>query len=86
MDFAVIRQAAEAASASNGPFHGYPPWLIILVGAVVAAVVLWIFAKLVKWTMWIVILVVLVGGAVIAGKMLLEAPPTSPAPIVQPHR
>lgn len=67
---AVIRQAAEAASAGEGPFHGYPPWLVVVIGAVIAAIALWIFAKLVKWTLWIVILVVLVGGVVIAAKML----------------
>lgn len=83
MDLAVIRQAAEAAAA-NGPLQGYPPWLIVLVGALVAAVVLWIFAKLLKWTIWIVILVVLVGGVIIAAKMLSESPAT-PAPVVQPH-
>jgi hypothetical protein len=67
---AVIRQAAEAASNANGPFHGYPPWLIVLVGALVAAVAIWIFAKLLKWTLWIAILVVLIGGVILAAKML----------------
>jgi hypothetical protein len=66
---AVIREAAEAASASNGPFHGYPPWLVVLIGAVVAAAVLWVFAKLLKWTIWLVIIAVLVGAAVIAARM-----------------
>jgi hypothetical protein len=68
---AVIKQAAEAASTSNGPFHGYPPWIVVLVGAVVAAAVLWIFGKLLKWTIWIVIILVLVGGAITAAKMLI---------------
>lgn len=71
VSLAVIRQAAEAASASNGPFQGYPPWLVVLVGAVVAALVLWIFAKLLKWTIWVVIIVVLIGGAITAAKMFL---------------
>ncbi len=69
---AVIRQAAEAASqAPNGPFYGYPPWLVVLVGAFVAALVLWIFAKLMKWALWVLILVVFVGGILTAAKMYL---------------
>lgn len=71
MVLAVIRQAAEAATSANGPFYGYPPWLVVLVGAVVAALVLWIFAKLMKWAIWILIIVVLVGGVVTAAKMYL---------------
>ncbi len=70
MFLAVIRQAAEAASANDGLFQGYPPWLIVLVGAVVAASALWIFAKLLKWTLWLAIVVVLVGGVLLAAKML----------------
>jgi hypothetical protein len=71
VSFAVIKEAAQSVSESNGYLHGYPPWLIVVIGAVIAAVVLWIFAKLVKWTIWVVILVVLVGGLVVAGRMLL---------------
>lgn len=70
--FAVIQQAAQAASqAPNGPFYGQPPWLVVLVGAVVAALVLWIFAKLMKWAIWVLILVVLIGGVATAIKMYL---------------
>jgi hypothetical protein len=87
----VLRQAAEAASAANGPLHGYPPWLIVAVGAVIAAVLLWIFAKLVKWTLWIVIALVLVGGIAMAVKMFMEtpagpAPTVAPAPATPPRR
>ncbi len=71
MSFAVIKEAAQSVSASEGYLHGYPPWLIVVIGAVIAAIILWIFAKLVKWTVWLVILVVLVGGMIVAGQMLL---------------
>lgn len=74
MDLAVIRQAAEAVSASNGFLAGYPPWLIVLVGAAVAALVLWLFGKLLKWAIWLVILAVLVGGVITAARMYLEPP------------
>ncbi|HVU35835.1 MAG TPA: hypothetical protein VHE61_20515 [Opitutaceae bacterium] len=71
MFLAVIQQAANAATGPNGPFYGYPPWLVVLVGAFVAALVLWIFSKLLKWALWILILVVIVGGIVTAAKMYL---------------
>lgn len=70
MLFAVIREAAEAASA-NGPLQGYPPWLIVLVGALLAALLLWIFTKLLKIAMWIALVVVLGGGVVLAARMFL---------------
>lgn len=72
MYLAVIRQAAEAASSATGsPFYGYPPWLVVLVGAVVAVILLWIFAKLLKWAIWVLMIVVLVGGIALAAKMYL---------------
>jgi hypothetical protein len=67
---AVIKQAAEAASNADGPFHGYPPWLIVLAGALALALGLWIFGKLLKWALWLGIIVVLVGGVILAAKML----------------
>jgi hypothetical protein len=67
---AVIRQAAEAASNADGPFHGYPPWIIVLVGALVLALGLWIFGKLLKLALWFGIIVVLIGGVILAAKML----------------
>ncbi len=71
MVLAVIRQAAEAATGPNGPFYGYPPWLVVLVGALAAALLLWIFSKLLKIAVWILIVLVLVVGAVTAAKMLM---------------
>lgn len=75
MFVATIRQAAEQAaqqaSASNGPLHGYPPWLVLLIGALVAAIALWIFAKLLKWAIWVVILIVVIGGLITAANMYL---------------
>lgn len=69
--FAVLQQAAQAVSAADGPFYGMPPWLVVLIGTLIAVVVLWIFAKLLKWTIWIVIFIVLIGGVLAAAKMLL---------------
>ena len=46
---------------------------MVLVGAVLAAAALWIFAKLLKWMIWLAIVLVLVGGAITAAKLFLEA-------------
>ena len=72
MLLAVLTQVAPA-SANGAPFFGHPPWLVVLVGAVLAAAALWIFAKLLKWMIWLAIVLVLVGGAITAAKLFLEA-------------
>ncbi len=51
---------------------GYPQWLVVLVGTLVAAAVLWIMMKLLKWTLWLLILGVLIGGIVWSGWLLLN--------------
>ena len=71
MVLAVIRQAAETAPFPDGLFPGCPPWLVVLGGAVLAAALLWLFGKLLKWAIWIIIILVLVGGLFTAGRMLL---------------
>lgn len=67
MLFAALTQAA-----ASDPYYGYPPWLVVAVGALIAALLLWIFGKLVKWMIWVLIIVVLAGGLITAGRMLLE--------------
>ncbi|MDO8544431.1 MAG: hypothetical protein Q7S40_28665 [Opitutaceae bacterium] len=68
MLIAALTQAAPA----EDPFQGYPPWLVILIGTLVAVLLLWIFGKLLKWTIWVLIALVLVGGLITAGRLLLE--------------
>jgi hypothetical protein len=40
----------------------YPRWLVVLVGTLVAALVIWIMMKLLKWTLWLLLFCVLIGG------------------------
>lgn len=40
----------------------YPRWLVVLVGTLVAALVIWIMMKLLKWTLWLLLFGVLIGG------------------------
>lgn len=68
----MIFAALTRASALSESLQDYPPWLVVVAGALVAAALLWIFGKLVKWTVWVLIIVVLIGGVVAAGRLLLE--------------
>ena len=43
-------------------FQAWPQWLQVLVGTIVAVVVLWVFAKILKWSLYILIWLVLIGG------------------------
>ncbi|PTX92731.1 hypothetical protein [Opitutus sp. ER46] len=73
MLLAEISKAAGAASGSEGLFHGYPPWLVVLLGAFLAALALWLFGKLLKWVIWLVIILVLAGGIIVAVRMFFES-------------
>ena len=51
---------------------GYPRWLVVLVGTLVAALVIWIAIKLLKVALWILFFLVLVGGILWSLALLLE--------------
>jgi hypothetical protein len=40
----------------------YPRWLVIAVGTLVAAAIVWIVAKLLEWTLWLLLIAILAGG------------------------
>ena len=50
----------------------YPKWLVVLVGSLVAALVIWILIKALKWTLWLLFFGVLVGGVLWAGYLLIN--------------
>jgi len=41
---------------------GYPRWLIIAAATLVAAVLIWVVAKLLEWALWLLLIAVIVGG------------------------
>ena len=49
----------------------YPRWLVILGGTFVAVVAIWILMKLLKLTLWLLLISVLIGGLVWAGMELM---------------
>lgn len=50
----------------------YPPWLVIACATIVVAAGIWLLAKLIKWTLWVMMAaVLLVGGTVLVGMLVL---------------
>jgi hypothetical protein len=43
-------------------FDGWPDWAVIALATVVLALAIWIAIKLMKWALWILFFVVLLGG------------------------
>ena len=70
MLFALVQ---ETSSVHVIDLSAYPPWLVVGVGTLVAAFVLWVLMKLLKWTLWIAVFLVLVGGLAWAGWLLLKS-------------
>jgi len=50
----------------------YPRWAVILAGTAVAAVALWLMMKVLKWTLWLLIVAIVLGGLAWAGWELLR--------------
>lgn len=43
---------------------GYPEWLVAAVLTIVAVVAIWLVAKLLKWSLYLLMVMVLVGGVI----------------------
>jgi hypothetical protein len=52
---------------------GYPPWLVITSLVVVALLALWVLGKILKWTLYLLLILLLAGAAGFAIWMLLNA-------------
>jgi hypothetical protein len=50
----------------------FPKWLVVLVGSLAAALVIWILIKLLKWALWLLFFGVLIGGVLWAGYLLIR--------------
>jgi len=40
----------------------YPEWLLVLAGTLVLAAAIWLFMKVVKWLLYLLLALVLIGG------------------------
>ena len=50
----------------------YPKWLVVFVGTLVAALLIWITMKLLKWTLWLLFFGVLIGGVLWTAYLLVN--------------
>lgn len=50
----------------------YPKWLVVLVGTLAAALVIWIMIKLLKWALWLLFFAVLIGGVLWSAYLLVN--------------
>lgn len=50
----------------------YPPWMVVLVATLMLAVGLWLFMKVVKWLLYLLLALVLIGGVGWAVWLLLH--------------
>jgi len=48
--------------AALDSFSEYPRWLVVAVGTLVAVVLLWLMAKILKWSLYLLVILVLVSG------------------------
>ena len=64
---------AEAVSRTFSlELGGYPRWLVVLAGTLALVLGLWIFLKVLKVALWLVLVVVLFGGVAWAGWVWLH--------------
>lgn len=68
----AVLLAAVVSRTYSLDLSAYPRWLVVLVGTLVAALVIWISMKLLKWTLWFIFFVVLIGGTCWAIWLLLQ--------------
>ena len=66
----LLAQAVTKSYAYD--LSGYPQWLVVLVGTLVAVLALWVLMKLLKWTLWILLFCVLIGGLLWTLSLLLS--------------
>jgi hypothetical protein len=50
----------------------YPRWMVVACLAIVGALAIYVFAKLLKWSLYLLMAVVLVGGLGLAAWLLLH--------------
>lgn len=53
-------------------FSAYPRWMLIVAGTLALVVSLWVLMKVLKWTLWLLLFGILVGGLAWAGWELMQ--------------
>jgi hypothetical protein len=64
---------AEAVTQTHlVDLSAHPRWLVIVIGTLAVALAIWLLMKCLNWTLWLLLLVVLVGGLAWAGWELAQ--------------
>lgn len=63
---------ADWEIAKTVDLSGYPPWLVVLGATLIGVVALWVMIKLLKFALWLALILVLIGGLGWAGWLLLN--------------
>jgi hypothetical protein len=66
-------------------FAGYPRWFVVLCLTIVAAAAIWLLAKLLKWGLYLLIGLVIVGGVTATVWLLTHPDAAVPARHGPPH-
>ena len=71
-----LRDEVQFADIARRSFFvdlsAYPEWLVVLVGTLAAALIIWIMIKLLKWALWLLFLAVLIGGVLWSMYLLIN--------------
>ena len=65
--FALVHESVTVVDLS-----GYPDWLLVLGGTLIAALVVWLLITVLKWTLWLLFFGLLIGGIAWAGWLLIR--------------
>jgi hypothetical protein len=58
----VVMPLPASAAPLLDSLAGYPPWFVAGCLTIVVAVAIWLFAKLIKWSLYLLMTLVLIGG------------------------
>lgn len=65
--------AAETIRVVEYDLGGYPRWVVVLGGTLVLALIIWVMMKLLKWTLWLLLFAVLIGGIAWSAWLLVQS-------------
>lgn len=63
--------AADLVKTYSFDLSAWPPWLVVLGGTLLLVLAIWITMKVLKWTLWLLLFLVLIGGVLWSMWLLL---------------
>jgi len=69
----MLAQATTKTATFAQSFEGWPSWLQVAVATVFAALAIWVLMKVLKWALWLLFFLVLLGGLAAAAWLLIQS-------------